>query len=694
MNLRAAVRRWYKPAVIASLAAAAGALTLASGGTGPGEGLLFDVLVYARSYIAVPVAADASAVAVVAIDQESLDAEELKDRPRALMAPEWAKIVEGLIAAGAQVVGFDVIFAYSGNQLVADFDAPLLETLARHRDRVVLARSEATVPYIAYLGALGALEDPDRLGMASLDPDTDGVFRRVRNALPTGEPTLTEVVMRRAGRAMPPVTLIAPRRHLESIPTYAMADVLRCAEKDPRALAAAFKGRIVIVGGTHPDEDRKPSSSRWLSPPIDKEPPLSACGLRRLPASAPHAKTVPGVFIHAGALDAVVSGRPTLTAPRPAVALLSGGMAVAGGWFGLFLPPLATAGAVLFAGIVLFGLGTAALESDVWIPLVLPLATLVVAPLVAYVLRYLFEERLRQRIAEAFTAFAPRHLVEQLAEDPSALKFGGDARDVSVMFADLVGSTALSTRLPPGELMQIVNDHLATIADAVEATGGYVDKFIGDAVMGLWGAPVSHAQPALGAVRAAMIAERAITEMNAGAAADRKLSIKIGINSGSAIVGLVGTPHRYNYTAVGEIVNLAARLESIPGLYACRVALGEETARLVADDVLLRELDRVLVKGAAAPIRVYEPIAELSAATTEQQLAAKRYAEALALYRAMRFEEAAKIWDQLATPEPPNPLAHAGHPVNPPGVMAQRARELAASPPPADWDGVTVLTSK
>jgi CHASE2 domain-containing sensor protein len=151
VNLRTAVRRWYKPAVIASLAATAAALTLASGGTGPGEGLLFDLLVYARSHIAVPVAPDASPVAVVAIDQESLDAEELRDRPRALMAPEWARIIEGLMGAGARVVGFDVIFAYSGNQLVPDFDAALLETLARHRDRVVLARSEKDNHRIASL---------------------------------------------------------------------------------------------------------------------------------------------------------------------------------------------------------------------------------------------------------------------------------------------------------------------------------------------------------------------------------------------------------------------------------------------------------------------------------------------------------------------------------------------------------------
>ena len=688
----AAVRRWYKPAVIAALAAATAGLVMATGGRGPGDGFLFDLLVYARSKLLPPPAGRYdSPVAIVAIDQDSLEADELKDRPRALMAPEWARILDGLFAAGVRVVGFDVIFAYSGSQLVPEFDAPMLEALGRHRDRVVLARSESTLPYIAYAAAVGGMRDPERLGMAALEPDADGVFRMVHATIPTGEPTLAAVVLRRNGLEMPPVVRLAPTRHLESIPTYAMADVLRCAKSEPEALAKVLRGKIVMVGGTHPDEDRKLSSSRWLPVPREREEPLARCGLRRLPASAPAAMTVPGVAIHAAALEAVVAGKVTITAPPSAIAIVSALAAVDGAWLGLYLTPWLTAAGVIGGGVLFFLLATGALAAGFWIPLSIPLTALVVAPLGAYVVRYLVEERLRRRIAEGFTLFAPRHLVERLAEDPSALSFGGEERQITVMFADLSGSTELSTRVAPADLVRIVNDHLAMIADAVEETGGYVDKFIGDAVMGLWGAPLAHERHAVAAVRAAILAARAFPGTAVTGSAAARLSVKIGINSGNAIVGLVGTPRRYNYTAVGEVVNFASRLEGVPPIYGCRVVVGETTGRLVAGEILLREVDRVLVKGAAAPLRIFEPIAERAFATPEQQAGVERYAEALALYRARRFEDAAELWEKLAVEESSLGLTA---PANPADAMARRARSFITHPPPDDWDAVTVFTTK
>jgi class 3 adenylate cyclase/CHASE2 domain-containing sensor protein len=691
-GVRRAVRRWYRPAVVIVLAIGATIGSVASGGTGPGEGLMFDLLVFARSKLAPPtIDPRESPIAVVAIDVESLDADELKDRPRALMAPEWSKIIEGLLASGARVVGFDVIFAYSGNQLVPEFDAPLLETLGRHRERVVIARSEATLPYIAYVGAVGAIEMPERLGMAALDPDADGVFRRVRGALPTGEPTLTRAILTLAREPSPPTVLLAPTHHMERIPTYAMADVLRCANSEPAALRQAFGGKIVMVGGTHPDEDRKLSSSRWLPAPVEREPPVAACGLKRLPASAPLADTVPGVHIHAAALDAVVSRRMTSTATPWAVGAVSGTAALGAAWLALAVSPWMTAVGVAIGFTVLFALATIALSFGWWLPLALPLVAAVGAPAIAYVLRYLVEERLRRRIAEAFTRFAPKELVERLAEDPEALTFGGAERDVTIMFADLTGSTELSGRIAPQQLMAVVNRYLAAVADTVEETGGYVDKFIGDAVMGLWGTPIPHPHHALGAVRAAMAAERVVAEMSARGQEDSQISVKIGINSGRPVVGLVGTSRRYNYTAVGEPVNIAARLEGLPTLYGCRIVLGEATAALVADDVLLRELDRVLVKGGISPIRIYQPIVEGGQATAEHANAVKRFAEALALYRARRFEEAAELWEKLATQESPGAGEHGE---NPPAVMARRARECLVLPPPPGWDGVTRMTSK
>jgi adenylate cyclase len=286
-----------------------------------------------------------------------------------------------------------------------------------------------------------------------------------------------------------------------------------------------------------------------------------------------------------------------------------------------------------------------------------------------------------------------------LASDDSALTLGGERREVTVMFADLSGFTALSGQVDPEILMRTTNQYLGYIVEQVEATGGYVDKFIGDAVMAVWGAPAADPQHVVHGIRTAMAAVAQIRRAQEAAKARGELSfaVKIGLNSGPAVVGNVGTDKRYNYTAVGETVNIAARLEGVPELYACQIVIGPCTAELASAEFLLRELDAIQVKGREAPLTVFEPLAERVHATPDQRARSERFAEALAHYRAMRFTEAATIWEALAHVEWVLATAQDGTgepPANPSSRMAERARALAAHPPPHPWDGVWVMTSK
>jgi adenylate cyclase len=206
---------------------------------------------------------------------------------------------------------------------------------------------------------------------------------------------------------------------------------------------------------------------------------------------------------------------------------------------------------------------------------------------------------------------------------------------------------------------------------------------------------LEHAQNAIRAALAAVErveAARKIDERNGAPA----FSIKIGINSGIAVVGNVGTEKRFNYTAVGETVNIASRLEGVPGIYQCRIVIGPQTARLSADEFLMRELDRVLVKGGNLPIAIYEPQVERSCATEEQIERVAQFAKGLESYRARDFDKAAKIWEALASIESKASSANSGEPYteSPASVMAQRARDLMAHSPPASWDGVHVLATK
>ncbi len=180
-----------------------------------------------------------------------------------------------------------------------------------------------------------------------------------------------------------------------------------------------------------------------------------------------------------------------------------------------------------------------------------------------------------------------------------------------------------------------------------------MDKFIGDAVMAIWGAPVEDERHAVNGIRAALGAVARIRQEKevAEARGEISFSVEIGLNSGCSIVGNVGTDKRYNYTAVGEMVNVAARLEGVPGIYGCKIVVSQRTAELAKDEFLMRELDTIRVKGREAPLEIFEPLVEHAKGSEEQIDHVRRYTEALGHYRSLRFAEACSIWETLSREE-------------------------------------------
>ena len=659
------------------------------------DGLLYDLAVAQRADVWPAETETRSPVVVIAVDERSLAHPRLASFPRPMLGKIWEGLISNLAQAGANVVAFDFLLAYSGNALIERFDRPFMIALSRNRDRVVLGRSAATVPADPYRAALR--NDPAALGMLEIAPDEDGVYRRVqRTPLEIDDewlPGLTATVLEKnGGPQMPAEVLLAPKRHLESMPTYSLVDVLSCAENDPESFASVFSERIVFVGTTLPDEDRKRAVDRFIELPEVTAPgepsPHLTCGLYPLPESASTktaeqaVRTVSGVYLHATAAKAVLNDDLTEMLPAPwriVAGVLSGGI---GAIIGLTLMPWMAAAATLLAGIAALASEVVLLEAAFWFPAGPAIAMLLVSVVLAYTVRYLAVERRQLLVTKAFDHYLAPTLVERLAENPDALRLGGDTRPVTVMFADLSGFTALSTKVSADELMQITNRYLALIADAIDDSGGYVDKFIGDAVMGIWGAPAddkNHAANAVGAaLRITDLIRQAQAETTSGG---HSFGVKIGVHTGDAIVGNVGSQKRFNYTAVGETVNVASRLEGLPGVYDCKIVISDTTAAAVAGWFLMRELDRVAVKGRAQPVGIYEVIAPPMTASEAQHRLAEDYAAALALYRSRRFDEAAAAFEKLADDGPA-------------AVMATRCREYVDQPPPEDWDGVLVLTSK
>ncbi len=643
-------------------------------------------------------------VAVVAIDRDSLAADELASIPRAFFAPVWAKLIDGLADAGVKAIGFDIIFNYSANRFPAldpHYDREFLNALARHHDRLVLARSAglALAPPIEAavydLDSDAGKDLPAAVAFVELVPDADGVQRRAAASVTTGEgralPTLSAALLARAqAPTMPDPVLLAPAAPLEAIPTYRLIDVLRCFDRQPAALHEVFAGKIVLIGTNLPEEDRRRSPDRFM--PAARTLPAGdgPCTLAQLGASHPGSGTAPGVFLHAAAVQSVMNGNMVRTVPVAGRAVAAVAWSICGALLGFTVAPWIAAVGVAVLAIATFGLTLALLPFGWWLPVAVPVAAAIISMVLAYVVRLLVEERRRRRVQEAFGYYLAPALVDRLTEHEAELRLGGERREVTVMFADLSGFTALSGRLGPEELMELTNLYLGLVVEAVEATGGCVDKFIGDAVMALWGAPLPDPDHAASAARGALRALAGV--MRAKAEADRRgepgYTIKIALNTGPAVIGNVGAAKRYNYTAIGETVNVAARLESVPEDYGCAIVVGPATAAAIDDRFVLCELDWIRVKGKNDAFPVYELIAEQSKANPAERAYPAQYQAALERYRAGDFPVARELWRCLAEQDRHDRAARSA-----PWVMANRCTELAATSP-VDWDGIFVKATK
>jgi adenylate cyclase len=457
--------------------------------------------------------------------------------------------------------------------------------------------------------------------------------------------------------------LINCRGPPRTFPSFSFADLLT-----GRVASDQLSGRIVLIGASFTG-----SSDRYFQPF----------------GSTP----MPGVERLANVIDTIISrdfvGAPSggskivVMAAVLLVAALTGAMTE-------FLPtrfaPLVGAAPVAAWAAA----AQIAFAKNVWLPLVEPVAAFATATATVLLFRYWVVDRVGRRIRSAFSHYLAPSLVDQLANSEAALHLGGERRDVTVMFADLSGFTALSTRLSPEALMALTNSYHALMVEAVEANGGYVNQFVGDAVMAIFGAPVPNPDHAACAARAALRVVAIV--MQAKTDADRRgvpgYAVKIGLNSGPAVVGNVGAPKRYNYTAVGETVNIAARLESVPEDYGCRIVIGPNTAAAIADRFVICELDWIKVKGKDTAFSVYQLIGEKSTASEAELACLAQYQAGLGCYRVGDFATAEELW--RGEGKHPNPGATATSPAL---VMADRCAGLKSAPP-TSWDGIYVKTSK
>ncbi|MFT3830269.1 MAG: adenylate/guanylate cyclase domain-containing protein [Opitutaceae bacterium] len=402
------------------------------------------------------------------------------------------------------------------------------------------------------------------------------------------------------------------------------------------------------------------------------------------PCGAPE----PGVISHWTAYANFVSGGflresgPWASAGALALLVATLGWAARRG-IGVLRPALVAGGGAALA----LGGSAAAFVGNVWFAPMLPVAGAVAGFGAAAVQSFLLERARKQEIQGWFGSYVSPAVVKQLVQNPDSLKLGGEKRELTVFFADLANFTTLSESMPAEELVPLVNSVLEDLTEAVLHHGCYVDKYIGDAIMGVFGSPEPLENHALSACRAALESMRRLEQLNVRIERERgqRLGMRIGVNTGEVIVGNVGSTKKRNYTVLGDPVNLASRLEGANKEFHTAILIGPRTAALVGDALVTRLVAQLKVKGKRQAVEVHELIGEPGESDEAMRRFLAAYRAGYAAFCARRFAEAQRAFGEAATLRPGDFLATR---------YAEESGRLHATPPATDWEPILELHSK
>jgi len=411
---------------------------------------------------------------------------------------------------------------------------------------------------------------------------------------------------------------------------------------------------------------------------------LTAPGLFDLKAS-PVSAVYPGVEVHATLLDNLLRGDFLRTAPpwpRWAWTLMLTALMVLTVLFVSGISGLvANLGALAAFNALHLGLCFFLFTRSWYFDPLPPDLALNFGFALAAVYSYATEGRQKQAIRGMFAQYMSEVVISHLLEHPEKLKLGGERRRITLFFSDLAGFTTMSERLDPEAVVGLLNDYLSRMTDIILEEEGTVDKFEGDAIMAFWGAPLDQEDQAVLACRAALRQAAALEDLNRQFAARGlpRLNLRMGLHTGDAIVGNLGSQKRFDYTAIGDSVNLASRLEGLNKFYGASIMASEATVRACGEAVEFRELDWVAVKGRQAPVTVFEVLALKGQLTPEEAAGREKFAQGLRLFRERAFGEASRVFAAVLDHLPDD---------GPSKMFRDLCSQFHETPPPDDWDGV------
>ena len=422
----------------------------------------------------------------------------------------------------------------------------------------------------------------------------------------------------------------------DSFRTYPFVDVMNGTVDNP----AKFKGKIVLIGITDP-------------------------GLVRDTWTTPIQTVVPGIKVHAQTIYTMLNNW-FISYSRTMVnnefiyysdkvnlfnllaIILLGGVLI----FAIPKFPHASYGAYTalllligysFAGFYLFK------TMKIWINMVYPLSSIVLVYTTETLYRALTTERRAREIRGAFQTYVPPQIVDELIKNPEKLKLGGERKVISILYSDVKGFTTISEKLSPEELVEFMNSYFTPMSEIVFKYEGTVDKYIGDAVLAFYGAPLPQEDHPLKVTLSALDMIKTLKELRKKWQEENKplIDIGIGINTGEVSVGNMGSNTRFNYTVMGDHVNLTQRIEELTRIYKNNILISEFTYQKIKEQIFCREIDEVTVRGKTQALKIYEPICRKEEITTEVESIIKHFEIGLNLYKSGKFSEAEKEFEEV-----------------------------------------------
>jgi adenylate cyclase len=638
----------------------------------------------------------ARATAIVAVDDRSHRI--LRERHGAMSAwprAVYADALRSLARARPRVIGLAIFFdtAKPGDDALAEAirDAGNVVTPAiAEKPRTVEVDAASAQDFDALVRTVPSLRaDAVGEGVVNVTSGRDGVVRRL------------PLIVRVDGA---------------DVPSLALAVVARFTRRPVVLDGPARPGRVDAAGRRIPVEDGATMTINYLGPPFagDRAGPFAVVplidviegrfdpvlvrdrivllgvtipGVAEHPTPTTGARRMPGVEVLGHAIETILDQRYLVPVSPGASMTTIVVLALAGAGLVAVLRPFAAGAAVLTALALYLVAAGLFFDGGTVLDLVYPPAALVTAFGLALTDRLVFEQAQQRLVREAMGRYLSPAVSRWLLEDPDRLVLAGELREMTVLFTDLRGFTTVTHALPPQTVVALLNEYRTAMTEIVFRHDGVLAQFVGDAIEVFWNAPMDQPDHARRACDTALDMIASVRELGPGFA--RRgwpgLAMGVGINTGALIVGNMGSEQRFAYTAVGDPVNVAARLEALTKEYRVDMVVGDATRLAAGDAFAYRFLDVVVVPGRPEPLQVWEIIGRNEEVDTATAEFLRAYQRGIVLYRSREWEEAASVFATLVADRPGD---------QPSALYRRRSLDLLEHPPPSGWNGVYVSRVK